>query len=435
MSMAQAVSRFGTCPKLCRLHSVASEPIRTGLRQWRLQNTLRNTRSSSTQSKICRQHRPLTTSSAVTVSREDVITNNQANNVTDNIFQKIGVNLHQQPNHPICIIKEAIIEYFEKNYPGRFTSFDDLYPIVSTKANFDDVLTPIDHVSRNPNDTYYVDKDTVLRCHTSAHQAELLRKGEKSFLVTGDVYRRDSIDASHYPVFHQMEGLYVLSDEEIEASGKSGTELAAQDLKFVLSGLTKHLFGDVEMKFVDAYFPFTEPSYELEIFFQGQWLEVLGCGVTQRQILEEAGHMGKTAWAFGLGLERLAMVLFDIPDIRLFWSKDQRFTKQFKRGQLGYKFKPYSKYPPCYKDVSFWLPTDGSFTENNLCEQVRNIAGDLVEEVKLIDNFTHPKKQRTSHCYRIAYRSMERSLTDEEINALQEKTRQVLANDMNVELR
>lgn len=97
----------------------------------------------------------------------------------------------------------------------------------------------------------------VLRCHTSAHQAELLRKGEKSFLLTGDVYRRDSIDASHYPVFHQMEGLYVLSDEEIAASGKSGTELAAQELKFVLSGLTKHLFGDVEMKFVDAYFPFT----------------------------------------------------------------------------------------------------------------------------------------------------------------------------------
>ena len=97
----------------------------------------------------------------------------------------------------------------------------------------------------------------VLRCHTSAHQAELLRKGEKSFLVTGDVYRRDSIDASHYPVFHQMEGLYVLSDEEIEASGKSGTQLASEDLKFVLSGLTKHLFGDVEMKFVDAYFPFT----------------------------------------------------------------------------------------------------------------------------------------------------------------------------------
>ena len=101
----------------------------------------------------------------------------------------------------------------------------------------------------------------VLRCHTSAHQAELLRKGEKSFLVTGDVYRRDSIDASHYPVFHQMEALYVLSDEEIEASGKSGTELASEQLKLVLSGLAMHLFGDVEMKFVDAYFPFTVSAH------------------------------------------------------------------------------------------------------------------------------------------------------------------------------
>ena len=109
----------------------------------------------------------------------------------------------------------------------------------------------------------------VLRCHTSAHQAELLRKGEKSFLLTGDVYRRDSIDASHYPVFHQMEALYVLADEEIEASGKSGTELAAQELKLVLSGLAKHLFGDVEMKFVDAYFPFTVSHVGLRCFVHG----------------------------------------------------------------------------------------------------------------------------------------------------------------------
>ena len=112
----------------------------------------------------------------------------------------------------------------------------------------------------------------VLRCHTSAHQAELLRKGEKSFLVTGDVYRRDSIDASHYPVFHQMEGLYVLSDEEIEASGKTGTELAAEDLKYVLSGLTRHLFGDVEMKFVDAYFPFTVSCADSTIPCVQSWL-------------------------------------------------------------------------------------------------------------------------------------------------------------------
>ena len=79
-----------------------------------------------------------------------------------------------------------------------------MVPILA--QNFDEVLVPGDHVSRSPNDTYYVDPDTVLRCHTSAHQAETLRRGQGAFLITGDVYRRDSIDQSHYPVFHQMEG-------------------------------------------------------------------------------------------------------------------------------------------------------------------------------------------------------------------------------------
>jgi phenylalanyl-tRNA synthetase alpha chain len=99
-------------------------------------------------------------------------------------------------------------------------------------------------------------------------------------------------------------------------AASAGTELAAQDLKRALEGLAKHLFGDVETQWVDAYFPFTEPSYELEIFFNGDWLEVLGCGVTQQSILDANGNEGNVAWAFGLGLERLAMVLFEIPDIR-----------------------------------------------------------------------------------------------------------------------
>lgn len=90
------------------------------------------------------------------------------------------------------------------------------------------------------------------------------------------------------------------------------------------------------MRWVDAYFPFTDPSYELEIFFNGEWLEVLGCGVMQQPILDRT-FPGEKAWAFGLGLERLAMVLFDIPDIRLFWTADQRFLKQFKAGDLKAK--------------------------------------------------------------------------------------------------
>lgn len=380
----------------------------------------------------------------------------------ESVYEKMGSNLHRRPDHPICIIKEAIYEYFDSLEESKtFKKFDDLPCVVPASSNFDDVLVPPDHVSRSPNDTYYVDDATVLRCHTSAHQLDTLKSGETAFLVTGDVYRRDSIDASHYPVFHQMEGVRVFAPAEFRTDGSDGgedddvalgTAHAERELKRVLEGLAKHLFGsEAETRWVDAYFPFTEPSFELEVLFNGEWLEVLGCGVMQREILRNAGvdkaEDGRggeqVAWAFGLGLERLAMVLFSIPDIRLFWSGDERFLSQFKKGDLKARFKPYSKYPPCFKDVSFWQPKaekEGAeaaavVSENDLCEKVRGVAGDLVESVSLIDAFTHPKTGRSSACYRIAYRSMERSLSDEEVNAMQERVRESLATELGVELR
>lgn len=355
------------------------------------------------------------------------------NNVTDYIYEKMGSNLHKTQNHPLCLIREAIYDYFNTKHPNVFKSYDDLYPVVSCKANFDDMLVPADHISRSPNDTYYVNSGTVLRCHTSAHQAELLRAGNKAFLVTGDVYRRDSIDATHYPVFHQMEGVRIFSEDDWKASGLSATEFAAKELKATLEGLVTHLFGKVECRWVDAYFPFTEPSYELEIFYNGKWLEVLGCGVMQQVILDQNFEAGHKAWAFGLGLERWAMVLFEIPDIRLFWSNDERFLGQFAASQMKTKFKTYSKYPMCYKDIAFWISPE--FTENSFCELVRGIGGDLVEEVVLIDSFTNKKTNKTSNCFRVVYRSMDRSLTDEEINALQEKVRSEVASVLKVELR
>lgn len=126
--------------------------------------------------------------------------------------------------------------------------------------------------------------------------------------------------------------------------------------------MAKHLFGDVPMRWNSEYFPFTDPSFELEVEFNGQWMEVLGCGVIHREVLINAQRAEDFGWAFGLGLERLAMVLFDIPDIRLFWSEDERFISQFKDGKVT-KFQPYSKFPLCYKDVSFWLPKHPSNEE------------------------------------------------------------------------
>eukprot|EP00520_Triparma_pacifica_P013267 CAMPEP_0118649458 /NCGR_PEP_ID=MMETSP0785-20121206/9715_1 /TAXON_ID=91992 /ORGANISM="Bolidomonas pacifica, Strain CCMP 1866" /LENGTH=201 /DNA_ID=CAMNT_0006541749 /DNA_START=494 /DNA_END=1096 /DNA_ORIENTATION=- len=189
-----------------------------------------------------------------------------------------------------------------------------------------------------------------------------------------------------------------------------------EDLKKVLSSMARTLFGDVSMRWVDAYFPFTSPSYELEIFFNGEWLEVLGSGVIQQQIIRNADRGSQPGWAFGLGLERLAMVLFQIPDIRLFWSSDPRFHSQFQSGEIV-KFKEYSKYPPVFRDISFW--TGGKeFHPNDLCEIVRGVCveEDLVEKVELIDEFVHPKTKKVSNCFRVTYRSMDRNLTNEEID-------------------
>jgi phenylalanyl-tRNA synthetase alpha chain len=171
-------------------------------------------------------------------------------------------------------------------------------------------------------DTYYVDSESVLRTHTSAHQSLLLEQGNVAFLATGDVYRRDEIDSSHYPVFHQMEGVRIFSFDEIprDMPREEAVAIVQKDLQENLELMVKQVFGDVEMRWNDDFFPFTDPSFELEIKFQGEWMEVLGCGVMQQRIIRTALTSGEEGeqigWAFGLGLERLAMILFGIPDIR-----------------------------------------------------------------------------------------------------------------------
>ncbi|MCJ1449509.1 MAG: hypothetical protein MMC23_010029 [Stictis urceolatum] len=217
----------------------------------------------------------------------------------------------------------------------------------------------------------------------------------------------------------------------------------------------------LQMRWVDAYFPFTSPSWELEVFWEDQWLEILGCGIVQQPILNGAGAASKLGWAFGLGLERIAMLLYGIPDIRLFWSKDTRFLSQFEKGKPPQRFMPFSKHPPCWKDVSFWLPNaerslsfdqfDASaavgtshdqhtsqielFHENNVMELVREVAGDLVEDMSLVDDFRHPETHRRSMCYRINYRSLERTLRNDEINDLHRAVCETLQIKLGVELR
>lgn len=138
------------------------------------------------------------------------------NNVPPQIIEKIGRNLHKMDDHPLGIIKEKIETYMNsyaaENGISPFDVYDSLPPIVDTKSCFDDLLVGPDHVSRRPSDTYYVTDDTLLRTHTSAHQSKFISSGVNAFLCSGDVYRRDEIDSSHYPVFHQVEGVRIFNE-------------------------------------------------------------------------------------------------------------------------------------------------------------------------------------------------------------------------------
>lgn len=330
----------------------------------------------------------------------------------------MGRNLHNTKNHPLEIIKRKIYNYFGDS----FEKFEDMDPVVRVEENFDKLLIKEDHPARAASDTYYVDENHVLRTHTSAHQNELMVKGHTKFLATGDVFRKDEIDSSHYPVFHQMEGVCIVEEGQD----------AKEELLKILDGLVAHLFPGHEYRVSDDYFPFTDPSIEIEVKFGDKWLEILGGGVVQQEILENCGIKGKIAWAFGLGLERLAMILFKITDIRYFWTEDERFHKQFESGEI-IEFKEYSKYPPVFKDIAFWIDLDYNY--NNFCEIVRESGGDIVEEIDEIDKFTHPKTMRTSHCYRISYRSNDRSLTNEEVDKIQNEIRNLVETQMNLELR
>jgi len=138
--------------------------------------------------------------------------------------------------------------------------FDNLSPIVDVSDNFDKLLIPKNHPARSKSDTYYITDEKVLRTQISAHQNELLEKGYKSFLVTGDVYRKDEINTTHYPIFHQME-LLTLIEDDIDPE---------KELKNLLSGLVEYLFPNCKYKYNDDYFPFTNPSYEIEVEYNGK---------------------------------------------------------------------------------------------------------------------------------------------------------------------
>ena len=190
--------------------------------------------------------------------------------------------------------------------------------------NFTALNVPEHHPARDMQDTFFVDKDIVLRAHTSNVQIHLMEEKDPPlrFIVPGRVYRNESISYKSYCLFHQVEGLFV---EKNVSFGQ---------LKGTLEYFVKKMFGsDRKMRWRPSYFPFTEPSAEVDIWDEqrNQWMEILGCGMVDPEVFKSVGYNTKVwrGYAFGMGVERIAMLKHGIDDIRLFYNGDIRFLRQF----------------------------------------------------------------------------------------------------------
>jgi len=238
--------------------------------------------------------------------------------------------------HPLTQVTEDIVRSFRKI---GFAVADG--PEIEDEYHcFDALNTPADHPARDSQDTFYLAKPenhqpstinhqpTLLRTHTSSVQIRVMEKQRPPIriIVPGRVYRRDNADATHNPTFQQIEGLYV--DKNVTVGDLKGT------VEFVFKEL---LGGDVKLRFRPHYFSYTEPSYEIDFSspmvrkMGKEWLELAGCGMVHPKVFENVGYDPElwTGWAFGFGIERIAMLRYEINDIRLFYENDVRFLRQF----------------------------------------------------------------------------------------------------------
>lgn len=221
--------------------------------------------------------------------------------------------------HPITQIIREITQIFARM---GFETVDG--PEIETEFhNFTALNIPLDHPSRDGFDTFYTPDGHLLRSQTSTVQIRVMqnRKPPLRIIAPGRVYRPDAVDASHSFMFHQIEGLMV--DESVTFA----------DLKGILHAFLRELFGaDTKIRFRPHFFPFTEPSVEVDIRWGNKgWLEILGAGSVHPNVFEQVGYDSKRVQglAFGLGVERMAMLRYGIPDIRLFYENDLRFLRQF----------------------------------------------------------------------------------------------------------
>ncbi|MFQ5669492.1 MAG: phenylalanine--tRNA ligase subunit alpha [Acidobacteriota bacterium] len=221
--------------------------------------------------------------------------------------------------HPITIVRQQL----EKVFMSMGYSVEDGPHVETEFHNFEALNIPSDHPARDEQDSFFAGPGRVLRTHTSPVQIRtmLARKPPLKFVAPGMVFRRDAIDATHTPAFFQLEGMAVAET------------LSMADLKGTLTIFWKRLLGErVQVRFRPSYFPFVEPGAEVDISDGGEWIEIMGAGMVHPAVFEAVGYdpARYTGFAFGMGIDRIAKLKYNIQDLRLFWENDLVFLSQFR---------------------------------------------------------------------------------------------------------
>ncbi len=242
-----------------------------------------------------------------------------------------GIRPEVGSRHPLTLTMQAMTNFFV----NMGYDVSDGPEIETAFYNFEALNTPADHPAREDADTFYISDDRMLRTQTSGCQVRYMETHKPPFrmVAPGKVYRRDD-DVTHSPMFHQLEGLVV------------GENITFGDLKGTLQAFARHIFGEnTQIRLRPSYFPFTEPSAEVDVtcpfcedgcrICKGtKWIEALGCGMVDPNVFEMVGYDSEkyTGFAFGMGIERVAMLRYEVPDIRYFYQNDRRFLDCFKVG-------------------------------------------------------------------------------------------------------
>ncbi|XP_055318112.1 probable phenylalanine--tRNA ligase, mitochondrial [Sitodiplosis mosellana] len=384
-------------------------------------------------------------------------------NINQRLEPFIGANLYKKYNHPLRLTQEEVVTFFKKWFNKNVDDSLDL-PVYKNIGPIEANESP----DKLPN-AFYVNRDLILRTHTINQELKCLKMGVDNFVMILDLHRRCQMNWSHFPIFHRLN---VIRSENcgnlLQRTETQPAEMGKylkEEQQAALVELIRHLLGtDVKYRWTDANLATTQPSWMFEIWHRDEWHRISGGGLIRNEIFEKSERPNIAGWEVGIGLDRLAMILYNIFDIRLLWNADHRFLNQFQPQQISEKLhaklakstekdalknvlqRPLmkeednvikNKNTKCEMHISYILPQSvdlESFPMDELCKFILQNTENAAKTVEVYDTFFNPKLDTYVINIRVEYK-LGRKRTNKEVKSLHASARAHAANNFNLTLR